>query len=615
MTTHSPDEHLGSRYTLVSHVNDGAMGEVWRARDADGRLHAAKILRQSISENPEMVKRFVAERNLLLSVHHPNVVGVHDLVVEGDTLAIIMDLVEGRDLRQMLAASGPLSQSDAALVCAELANGLEAIHEQNIVHRDMKPANVLVDETGETAVPRITDFGVSRLNEAGPGNATMTIVAGTPHYMAPELLMNEHPSPASDLYSLGIMLYELMTGVTPFANRSPAAAMQAQLSLDPGRPEGIDDRVWDIVLWLTHKDPARRPGSAAVAAQALREVSDETQDLPALEALRVPPEPTPVDSPNATVLAPGLAATMLGSGTGQVTGQGTGASGWGGSGWSNSGWASGAAMAGQSGQWGVPSPADRWGASGSQGWSGATGGNGGFSAIGFPGAGMTGPGTQQGAAQSFAQPAPAPAPQQGSGGSSGRAKTVIIILLALLLVAAVAVGFLIARMHTDPSPAPSSASPTSKSPTPTPTPTPSVDSRTQALNGLNDARNQSLKNLTLDGRWVLQLDSKYEGVTDPMQTTSSGSHTFQLPDIYSEYQENTKYAASHGISNILLLKGSDFGKQIFQLPEDTWVTIADPGNISSYDAGLAVCSSLYPNLSGDALLNSCLPRQLSQPHG
>lgn len=580
MTTHSPDEHLGSRYTLVSHINDGAMGEVWRVEDAQGRLHAAKILRPGISDNAEMVKRFVSERNLLLSVHHPNVVGVHDLVVEGDTLAIIMDLVEGRDLRQILRASGTLTQSDAALVCAELADGLQAIHEQHIVHRDMKPANVLVDETGSELVPRITDFGVSRLAEPGPGAVNPTLVAGTPHYMAPELLMNQTPTPASDLYSLGIMLYELVTGVTPFADRAPAVAMQAQLSLDPGRPAGLDDRVWDVLVWLTRKEPFRRPASAARAAQALREASDQTLVLPVLEPLRTPPPAVPVDVPNAIVLAPGRAATMLDGGTAP------GSSGWG----STSGWAPGTA-AGASGQWtgaGAPS------------WPG--GGANGLSAIGSPGARQVPrPGPLQG------PPQPAPPTRR-----RGDITTAIIIVLAALLVAAVVLG--IVRGHGDSSDAaPSSVPASSASQTPTPTPTPTVDERTQALDNLNDARSRSMQNLVLNGRWVLQLDSKYEGVYDPQQTTANGSHSFGLPDIYQHYQDLASYAGSKGLHNILLLKATDFGTQV-ALPADTWVTLADPGGIDSYEAGLAVCSTLYPTLSGDDLLNSCMPRQLSQPH-
>ncbi|RLP09473.1 serine/threonine protein kinase [Propionibacterium australiense] len=549
------------------------MGEVWRAKDAEGHLFAAKILRPDISGNSEMVKRFVAERNLLLSVDHPNVVGVHDLVVEGETLAIIMDIVEGPDLRQMLKAAGTFTQSDAALVCAELAEGLQAIHEQHIVHRDMKPANVLVDETGTELVPRITDFGVSRLTETGLGAANPTMVAGTPHYMAPELLMNQTPTPASDLYSLGIMLYELATGVTPFADRNPAAAMQAQLSFDPGRPDGLDDRIWDILVWLTRKDPSRRPESAAQAAHALREASDQTLELPALTPLRTPPPPVPVDAPSNTVLAPGLAATMLGSGTGQSTGA--------------SGWASGAATTG--------TPA----------WP-VTNANG-LSAIGFP---HVQPGyPPNGVSQSV------PGQKPGRGGG---VKTAIIIALATLLVAAIVIGIVLFKDRDNAeepaSPEPSTSA-TSETPTPTPTPTPSVDERTHALNELNDARSRSMQNLVLDGRWVLQIDSKYEGIYDPQQTTADGSHTFTLPDIYDRYQENVQYAAAHGIHSMLLLKGGDFGKQIFSLPEDTWVTIADPGGIDSYDAGLAVCSSLYPNLSGDALLNSCLPRQLTVPHG
>lgn len=147
---------------------------------------------------------------------------------------------------------------------------------------------------------------------------------------------------------------------------------------------------------------------------------------------------------------------------------------------------------------------------------------------------------------------------------------------------------------------------------PTPTPTPNLDPRAKALGLLNDARDESLDGLQLDGRWILQVGSKYEGVTDPRETTASGSHTFLLPDIWTTHENLASALSSQG--DVLLLQATDFGRQV-SLPDVTWVTILDPVDspVWDYDSGQARCAELYPNLWGDDLANACMPRQLRPP--
>lgn len=157
------------------------------------------------------------------------------------------------------------------------------------------------------------------------------------------------------------------------------------------------------------------------------------------------------------------------------------------------------------------------------------------------------------------------------------------------------------------------ATPTPRqTPKPTPTPTPTLDPREEALERLNAARDESLDGLQLNGRWILQLGSKYEGVTDPRETTASGSHTFMLPDIWATHEDLASEFAGQG--DVLLLQATDFGRQV-SLPGVTWVTVVDPAGspVTSYDAGVARCASLYPGLSGDDLANACMPRQLKPP--
>ena len=267
--TESAGRLVGSQYRIGGLIGRGGMGEVWRGVDASGAPVAVKVLLPRFAEDPEVVQRFVAERRLLTGVSDRHVVRVRDMVVEGSTLAIVMDLVEGGDLRGLLRERGTLSAAEACRVGAQVALGLAAIHARRIVHRDVKPENVLLDRSVDPPLALLTDFGVSKLVGDDPGASGVTALAGTPLYLAPELIGGGRPGPWSDLYSLGVMLYELVCGVTPFTGLVPAAVLHAQVSLLPGRPDGFDDRLWNLVWQLLGKDPGRRPGDAGVVAGQL----------------------------------------------------------------------------------------------------------------------------------------------------------------------------------------------------------------------------------------------------------------------------------------------------------------------------------------------------------
>ena len=203
---------LGSRYVLDRLIGSGAMGQVWAATDQrTGERVAAKLLRPEFARDAEVLTRFVQERSILLDLVHPSIVRVRDLVVEGEDLAIVMDLVEGADLRARLRAAGTLPPAEAVRVTADVLTALAAAHAQGVLHRDVKPDNVLLTTD---APPRVLlgDFGIARL--AQETTVRMTGVLGTADYMAPEIFTAETVSAASDVYAAGIGLYELLAGRT-----------------------------------------------------------------------------------------------------------------------------------------------------------------------------------------------------------------------------------------------------------------------------------------------------------------------------------------------------------------------------------------------------------------
>jgi serine/threonine-protein kinase len=318
---------LGQRYLLHETIGRGAMGSVYRATRRDnGEELAAKVLHPELADDKTIVARFVQEGAILTGIRDPHVVAVRDLVVDGETLAILSDLVEGTDLRRYLRTHGPLPAAAAAGIAAQILRGLAAGHAEGVIHRDIKPENVLVDSPGSgpsgpgSAPPvRVTDFGVARL--AGTAGLTrMTSLIGTPDYMAPEMAV---PSPVTekvDVYGAGVVLYELLCGVTPFAGHHPMAVLKAHTDRLPGRIPGVPDELWNALRAMLAKDPAERPAAEAAAAQ-LEGLVPGLSGVAALPRLAEPPPSLPVsgdDRGSATLLrgfrptpGPGTAPTRI----------------------------------------------------------------------------------------------------------------------------------------------------------------------------------------------------------------------------------------------------------------------------------------------------------------
>lgn len=283
---------LGSRYLLDELIGRGATGHVWRGHTRDGsRTVAVKLLRTELAEDPDVVTRFMRERATLTRLSHPHLVSVYDLVAEGDALAIVMDLVDGVDLRR-LAAKGRIDSSTAADLLAQTADALAAVHAAGIVHRDLKPENVLVETRDGNPYALLTDFGLARATESAT-ITRFTQLVGTPAYVAPELIAGREPGPAVDVYALGVTGYELLAGHRPFPDSGTPALLRAHLEVAPPRPEGVTGPVWALLAACLAKDPECRPDAAQVAEAWRRLSSDMLAPLPfEIRSARPPAPPT-----------------------------------------------------------------------------------------------------------------------------------------------------------------------------------------------------------------------------------------------------------------------------------------------------------------------------------
>ncbi|MCL9797577.1 serine/threonine-protein kinase, partial [Frankia sp. AgKG'84/4] len=275
---------LGSSYTLESRVGRGGMGEVWRGHDEAGNELAFKLLLPHFTSDPGVVARFMRERAILIRVQSPFVVAIHDLVAERGELAIVMEFVEGSDLRHELVRRRTLPPGEAVGLIVDILTGLATAHRLGIVHRDLKPENVLLDRRDGTSRPKVSDFGVAGLMASATRLTIPGGMLGTPLYMAPESVDGGVVGPAADIYAAGTMLYEMLCGVAPFAGREMLSILRAHADLVPGRPPGVPDEVWAVVAAMLAKNPADRPGT-----DRLRALLPALTGLPAAPAMVGPP--------------------------------------------------------------------------------------------------------------------------------------------------------------------------------------------------------------------------------------------------------------------------------------------------------------------------------------
>jgi len=261
----APQATLGDRYVLDERVAVGGMGEVWRATDSVlGRTVAVKVLKPEYAADPSFLQRFRDEARHTAALSHPGIANTFDYGEIGDPdgtyrAYLVMEYVAGEPLSAVLARAGRLPPDRALDVIGQAALALQAAHEAGVVHRDVKPGNLLLRPDG---VVKVTDFGIARAIDAVPVTQT-GVVVGTAAYLSPEQAAGKPVSPASDVYALGVVGYECLAGERPFADGTPVATAMAHISQPPrGLPKDVPPVVADFVMRALDKDPARRQPSA-----------------------------------------------------------------------------------------------------------------------------------------------------------------------------------------------------------------------------------------------------------------------------------------------------------------------------------------------------------------
>lgn len=265
-----PDHLIAGRYRLLDRIGAGAMGEVWRARDTTlEREVAVKVVDLSRPSQGSAAARFRREATATAGLHHPNVVQIFDAGFDDPEAYIVMELLTGPALSQLI---GKVDVRTAVRLTAQIASGLAAAHRVGVLHRDIKPGNIMLDHGRPGGVAKVVDFGIARLLEdTTEGALTQTHTAiGTAAYMSPEQATGAELTPASDIYSLGCLLFALLTGRPPYSGEHPLAVLQQHVFKTPPRPSDLDpalpSSVDALVSRMMSRQPADRPSATDVVS-------------------------------------------------------------------------------------------------------------------------------------------------------------------------------------------------------------------------------------------------------------------------------------------------------------------------------------------------------------
>jgi len=303
-----PGHVLGGRYEILELLGQGGMGAVYKARDREvDRLVALKVIRPELAGHPDVLRRFKQELILARQVTHKNVIRIFDLGEAEGAKFISMEYIDGRDLKSIHAERGKLQPEEAAEIIEQVCLALDAAHAEGVIHRDLKPQNIMVDKHGRVVV---MDFGIARSRELSGLTQTGDLV-GTPEYMSPEQAKGEEIDSRSDLFSLGIILYELLTGISPYEATTPVVALLKRTQeravppdkLDPAIPKFMND----IVVRCLEIDPQRRYASAQEILQDLEARHGPRRGITTLHMPRF----RMVEEFPTKWIAPGLALIML----------------------------------------------------------------------------------------------------------------------------------------------------------------------------------------------------------------------------------------------------------------------------------------------------------------
>ncbi|MEY1674951.1 protein kinase [Gordonia sp. ABKF26] len=271
---------LEDRYRIDAPIARGGMSAVYLAVDLRlGRDVAVKVMDSRYSGDPQFLRRFEFEARAVAGLKHPGLVAVYDQGIDNGIAFLVMELVDGGSLRELLRERGPMPPHAVVAVAAPVLGGLGTAHAAGLVHRDVKPENVLISDEGEV---KVADFGLVRaVAEAGVTSAS--VILGTAAYLSPEQVESTHADARSDVYSMGVMMFELLTGRTPFSGDSPLALAYQRLSFDVPAPgdviAGVPEEFDEIVLRATERNPADRYVDGFDMQRALLGVADEL-DLP-----------------------------------------------------------------------------------------------------------------------------------------------------------------------------------------------------------------------------------------------------------------------------------------------------------------------------------------------
>jgi beta-lactam-binding protein with PASTA domain len=286
MSQTTATEVIAGRYRVAARIGAGGMGEVFRARDQVlGRTVAVKVLPQELAARPGFVERFRAEAQAAARLSHPNAVQVHDWGSSDGSYFMVMEYVRGRTLREVLAARGRLQPAQAAAVLGQLLAALEAAHASGLVHRDVKPENILLTAAGDV---KVTDFGISRMAESGvPGRQTSSDLLGTASYVSPEQIRGDAVDARTDLYAAGCVLYELLCGAPPFEGNVAHVLHEHLTGRVPAPSVEVPEAapLDAVVARSTEADPTARYPSAAAMRTALAEAAASLPEAPPLSEL------------------------------------------------------------------------------------------------------------------------------------------------------------------------------------------------------------------------------------------------------------------------------------------------------------------------------------------
>ena len=310
---------LNQRYELVAQQGSGGMSVIYRALDRMlGRMVAIKILRPNLTKDPAFLEKFQQEARSVAIMSHPNIVTVHDVGNDGSTYYIVMEMIEGNDLKKLIKTRGALPFDKALEYGIQICAGLGFAHRSKLVHADVKPQNILINQEG---VLKVTDFGIAQAYTDTMPQTRSEVVWGSPHYFAPEQARGEKPSPASDVYSIGVVLFEMFTGRLPYVGSSQRelalAHIQASVPQANEFNPDLPDDLSNVIAKVMSKRPNDRYKHADQLGHILQQVRERSRQSAQQTAtgrmapptavaqppVSRPPQPVPAQAPSYSVPA------------------------------------------------------------------------------------------------------------------------------------------------------------------------------------------------------------------------------------------------------------------------------------------------------------------------